>query len=76
MKDTHFSRREALRLAAATALGSAVSSAQSARVFDARDTGAVGDGGVREAGRQSHSRGLVAPSRSAQYGKGESGPPS
>ena len=41
---SHLSRREALRLAAATALGSAVSSAQSARVFDARDTGAVGDG--------------------------------
>ena len=41
---SHLSRREALRLAAATALGSAVSSAQSVRVFDARDFGAVGDG--------------------------------
>ena len=38
------SRREALRLAAATALGSAVSSAQNVRVFDVRDYGAVGDG--------------------------------
>ena len=41
---SYFSRREALRLAAATALGSAVSSAQSVRVFDVRDFGAVGDG--------------------------------
>ncbi|MGA2773189.1 MAG: glycosyl hydrolase family 28 protein [Bryobacteraceae bacterium] len=48
MKESHLSRREALRLAAATALGSAVSSAQNARrevrVFDVRDYGAVGDG--------------------------------
>ena len=41
---SHLSRREALRLAAATALGSVVSSAQNVRVFDVRDTGAVGDG--------------------------------
>jgi hypothetical protein len=41
---SHLSRREALRLAAATALGSAVSSAQNVRVFDVRDYGAVGDG--------------------------------
>ena len=41
---SYFSRREALRLAAATALGSAVSSAQNVRVFDVRDYGAVGDG--------------------------------
>ena len=44
MKQGYFSRREALRLAAATALGSAVSSAQNVRVFDVRDFGAVGDG--------------------------------
>ena len=44
MPDSLFSRREALRLAAATALGSAVSSAQNVHVFDVRDYGAVGDG--------------------------------
>jgi|ERR1035437_6031281 polygalacturonase len=48
MKHSYPSRREALRLATATALGSAVSSAQNARrevrVFDVRDYGAVGDG--------------------------------
>jgi polygalacturonase len=44
MKESYLSRRDALRLAAATALGSAVSSAQSVRVFDVRDYGAVGDG--------------------------------
>jgi hypothetical protein len=48
MKYSYPSRREALRLATATALGSAVSSAQNARrevrVFDVRDYGAVGDG--------------------------------
>ena len=44
MKGSYFSRREALRLAAVTALGSAVSSAQNVRVFDVRDYGAVGDG--------------------------------
>jgi hypothetical protein len=44
MKNSYLSRREALRLAAATALGSAVSSAQNVRVFDVRDYGAVGDG--------------------------------
>ena len=44
MKDSHLSRREALRLAAVTVLGSAVSSAQNVRVFDVRDYGAVGDG--------------------------------
>jgi polygalacturonase len=48
MKDRYPSRREALRLAAVTAFGSAVSSAQNARrevrVFDVRDYGAVGDG--------------------------------
>ena len=41
---SYLSRRDALRLAAATALGSAVSSAQNVRVFDVRDYGAVGDG--------------------------------
>jgi polygalacturonase len=44
MKESYLSRREALRLAAATALGSAVSLAQNVRVFDVRDYGAVGDG--------------------------------
>jgi polygalacturonase len=44
MNDSHLSRREALRLAAATALGSAVSAAQNVRVFDVREYGAVGDG--------------------------------
>src|SRR5664279_5121350 len=44
MKERHLSRRDALRLAAATALGSAVSAAQNVRVFDVRDHGAVGDG--------------------------------
>ena len=48
MKHSYPSRREVLRLATATALGSAVSSAQNARrevrVFDVRDYGAVGDG--------------------------------
>ena len=44
MKESHLSRREALRLAAVTALGSAVSSAQNVRVFDVRDYDAVGDG--------------------------------
>lgn len=44
MTQRYFSRREALRLAAAAALGSAVSSAQNVRVFDVRDFGAVGDG--------------------------------
>jgi polygalacturonase len=44
MKESYLSRREALRLAAATALGSAVSSAQNVRVFDVRDYGAAGDG--------------------------------
>ena len=41
---SYLSRREALRLAAATTLGSAVLSAQNVRVFDVRDFGAVGDG--------------------------------
>jgi hypothetical protein len=41
---SYLSRRDALRLAAAAALGSAVSSAQNVRVFDVRDYGAVGDG--------------------------------
>jgi polygalacturonase len=44
MKQSHLSRREALRLAAVTVLGSAVASAQKVRVFDVRDYGAVGDG--------------------------------
>jgi polygalacturonase len=48
MRESRFSRREALGLVAATALGSAVSAAQNARrevrVFDVRDYGAVGDG--------------------------------
>jgi len=48
MLENHLSRRQALRLAAATALGSAVSPAQNARrevrVFDVRDYGAVDDG--------------------------------
>jgi hypothetical protein len=54
MKESHLSRREALRLAAATVLGSAVSSAQTARrevrVFDVRDYGAVGDGSTLDTG--------------------------
>jgi hypothetical protein len=44
MKDRYPSRREALRLAAVTAFGSALSSAQNVRIFDVRDYGAVGDG--------------------------------
>ncbi|MGA2266868.1 MAG: glycosyl hydrolase family 28 protein [Bryobacteraceae bacterium] len=48
MKESHPSRREALRLATAAVLGSAASAAQNTRrevrVFDVRDYGAVGDG--------------------------------
>ena len=44
MKQSHLSRREALRLASAAAIGSAVASAQSVRIFDVRDYGAAGDG--------------------------------
>jgi len=41
---SYLSRREALRLAAAAAIGSAVASAQNVRIFDVRNYGAVGDG--------------------------------
>jgi len=47
---SRLSRREALRLAAATALGSAVAAAQNVRVFDVRDFGAVGDGSTLDTG--------------------------